>query len=213
MKQIAFYFDVISPYAYLAFHAMPESLQGNHVQVQYKPVLFGAILQHLGQLGPAEIPGKRTWTYQQVLWHAHQNKIPMQMMATHPFNPIGLLRLALACDAHGAPNRYVCNTLFNHVWRGGLDAADPLRLKELTEKLSPIRDPQSDEVKQELKNNTQHAIDLGIFGVPTFAIDEHLFWGFDALPMLNAYLNGDTWFASDEWRSSKSIPEGISRKR
>jgi 2-hydroxychromene-2-carboxylate isomerase len=213
MKQISFYFDVISPYAYLAFHAMPESLQGNHVQVQYKPVLFGAILQHLGQLGPAEIPGKRTWTYQQVLWHAHQNKIPMQMMATHPFNPIGLLRLALACDAHGAPNRYVCNTLFNHVWRGGLDAADPLRLKELTEKLSPIRDPQSDEVKQELKNNTQHAIDLGIFGVPTFAIDEHLFWGFDALPMLNAYLNGDTWFASDEWRSSKSIPEGISRKR
>ena len=213
MKQIAFYFDVISPYAYLAFHAMPESLQGNHVQVQYKPVLFGAILQHLGQLGPAEIPGKRTWTYQQVLWHAHQNKIPMQMMATHPFNPIGLLRLALACDAHGAPNRYVCNTLFNHVWRGGLDAADPLRLKELTEKLSPIRDPQSDEVKQELKNNTQHAIDLGIFGVPTFAIDEHLFWGFDALPMLNAYLNGDAWFASDEWRSSKNIPEGISRKR
>ena len=213
MKQIAFYFDVISPYAYLAFHAMPESLQGNHVQVQYKPVLFGAILQHLGQLGPAEIPGKRTWTYQQVLWHAHQNKIPMQMMATHPFNPIGLLRLALACDAHGAPNRYVCNTLFNHVWRGGLDAADPLRLKELTEKLSPIRDPQSDEVKQELKNNTQHAIDLGIFGVPTFAIDEQLFWGFDALPMLNAYLSGDEWFASDEWRSSKSIPEGISRKR
>jgi len=148
-----------------------------------------------------------------VLWHAHQNKIPMQMMATHPFNPIGLLRLALACDAHGAPNRYVCNNLFNHVWRGGLDAADPLRLKELTEKLSPIRDPQSDEVKQELKNNTQHAIDLGIFGVPTFAIDEHLFWGFDALPMLNAYLNGDAWFASDEWRSSKNIPEGISRKR
>jgi len=213
MKQISFYFDVISPYAYLAFHSIPESLQGHNVQVQYKPVLFGAILQHLGQLGPAEIPGKRTWTYQQVLWHAHQNKIPMQMTATHPFNPIGLLRLALACDAHGAPNRYVCNNLFNHVWRGGLDAADPLRLKELTEKLSPIRDPQSDEVKQELKNNTQHAIDLGIFGVPTFAIDEHLFWGFDALPMLNAYLNGDAWFASDEWRSSKNIPEGISRKR
>ena len=212
MKQIAFYFDVISPYAYLAFHAMPESLQGNHVQVQYKPVLFGAILQHLGQLGPAEIPGKRTWTYQQVLWHAHQNKIPMQMTATHPFNPIGLLRLALACDAHGAPNRYVCNTLFNHVWRGGLDAADPLRLKELTEKLSPIRDPQSDEVKQELKNNTQHAIDLGIFGVPTFAIDEQLFWGFDALPMLNAYLSGDEWFKSPQWLATHQTPIGIVRK-
>lgn len=212
MKQITFYFDVISPYAYLAFHAMTESLQEHHVQVQYKPVLFGAILQHLGQLGPAEIPGKRTWTYKQVLWHAHQHQIALQMPATHPFNPIGLLRLALACDANGSPNRYVCNTLFNHVWRSGLDAADPIRLKEITEKLSPTRDLQSNAVKQELKKNTQYALDRGIFGVPTFAVDEQLFWGFDSLPMLSAYLKGDKWFKSPQWLDADQIPIGIARK-
>jgi 2-hydroxychromene-2-carboxylate isomerase len=157
-------------------------------------VLFAGLLKHHGQLGPAEIPGKREWTYRQVLWQAHVHGIPMQMPAAHPFNPLGLLRLALACG----PNRYVCEQLFRHAWRGGLDAADPARLQALQQQLAPARDPGSDDVKAALKEAGAQAIAAGLFGVPTFAVDDKLFWGFDALPMLRAYLQGDPWFAG-EW--------------
>lgn len=59
MHAIDFYFDPISPFAYLAFHQLPKTLEGQSVVVRYKPVLFGAILQANGQKGPAEIAGKR----------------------------------------------------------------------------------------------------------------------------------------------------------
>ncbi len=193
MKPITFYLDFISPYAYLAFEQLPRALEGLSYQVEYRPVLFAGLLKHHGQLGPAEIAGKREWTYRQVLWLAHANGIPMQMPSAHPFNPLGLLRLALACG----PNRFVCETLLRHVWRGGADAADAGRLQALQQELAPPRDPGSDEVKNELKQATQAAIDRGLFGVPTLAVDDKLFWGFDALPMLRAYLQGDDWFAAN----------------
>src|SRR5215217_4827601 len=97
MKQITFYLDFLSPYAYLAFEKLPETLLGQSYAVDYKPALFAGMLKHHGQLGPAEVKPKRDWTYRQVLWLAHSHRIPMQMPAAHPFNPLPLLRLALAC--------------------------------------------------------------------------------------------------------------------
>lgn len=190
MKPITFYLDFISPYAYLAFEALPKALEGLSYSVDYRPVLFAGLLKHHGQLGPAEIPGKREWTYRQVLWQAHVHGIPMQMPAAHPFNPLALLRLALACG----PNRYVCETIFRHVWQGGADAADPGRLQVLQQQLAPARDPAGDAVKNALRDATAQAVADGLFGVPTFAVDGKLFWGFDALPMLRAWLQGDPWF-------------------
>jgi len=198
MKHINFYLDFISPYAYLAFEKLPQALMGHSYSVSYKPILFAALLKHHGQLGPAEIAGKRDWTYRQVLWLAHQHGVDLQLPAQHPFNPLGLLRLAIACSDAGQPNRYVCETLFHHVWQGGHDAADASRLQGLAEQLAPPRDINSDSVKNQLKANTDAAIAQGVFGVPTFEVDGKLFWGFDALPMLQAYLAGDAWFA-DTW--------------
>ena len=197
MKRITFWLDFISPYAYLAFEQLPLALEGLSYEVEYRPVLFAGLLKHHGQLGPAEIPGKREWTYRQVLWLAKANGLSMQMPSTHPFNPLGLLRLALACG----PNRYVCESIFRHVWRGGADAADAARLAQLRQQLAPTRDPSSDEVKNALKQATQDAIAAGLFGVPTFAVDDKLFWGFDSLAMLRAYLQGDEWFG-EPWREA-----------
>ena len=140
MKQITFYLDFISPYAYLAFDAMPHALMGLSYSVTYKPVLLGSLLAHHGQLGPAEIPAKRDWTYRHVLWQARQQGLALQMPAQHPFNPLSLLRLAVATDPNGHPNRYVCDTLFRHVWEGGADAADTARLAALVQQLAPERD-------------------------------------------------------------------------
>ena len=211
MKQISFYLDFISPYAYLAFEKLPQVLMGHSYSVTYKPVLFAALLKQHGQLGPAEIATKRDWTYRQVLWLAHKNGVELQMPASHPFNPLALLRLALACDPRGEPNRYVCESVFRHVWCGGAEATDPERLQALAQTLNPTRSPSSDEVKAQLKTHTDEALALGAFGVPALVVDDKLFWGFDALPMLRDYLDGDVWFAGPQWDSVAQLP-GLVRR-
>ena len=210
MKHITFYLDFISPYAYLAFEKLPQTLHGLSYSVDYRPVLFAAMLKHHGQLGPAEIGPKRDWTYRQVLWHAHAHAIPMQMPAAHPFNPLALLRLALACGEDGLINRYLAETVFRHVWCGGADAADAQRLAELAKQLNPKRDPAGDEVKSELKSNTDQAIARGVFGVPALVVDDKTFWGFDSLPMLRAWLDGDSWFDAN-WDPAVQRPVGVQR--
>lgn len=212
MKHITFYLDFISPYAYLAFERLPEALQGLSEQVGYCPILFAGLLKQYGQLGPAEIAPKRDWTHRQVLWLAHRHGIPLQMPASHPFNPLPLLRLAVACGENGLANRYVCETIFRHVWQGGADVADAERLEALQQALVPRREPGSDALKTELKSSTEQAIAAGLFGVPICAVDGKLFWGFDALPMLRAYLEGDAWFGGERGAPAR-IASGITRTR
>lgn len=213
MKHITFHFDVISPYAYLAFEQLPQALEGISYCMTYRPILFGAILQHFGQLGPAEIAPKRTWTYRQINWLAKQQGTPFQMPASHPFNPLGLLRLALACGQGGTCNRFIAETLFRHVWQGGQEASDAQRLQALTERLLPARSADDPVVKAELKANTDAAVAQGVFGVPTMEVDGQYFWGLDALPMLRAYLCGDDWFSGPAWRTAGDLPAAVVRKR
>lgn len=213
MKHITCYLDFISPYAYLAFEKLPSALLGLSYSVTYKPVLFAALLKHHGQLGPAEMAGKRDWTYRQVQWLAAEHGVALELPVSHPFNPLALLRLAVASDARGEPNRYVCETVFRHVWRGGADAADPVRLEALTQQLAPARPPEADSVKAQLRQHTEEAIANGVFGVPTFCVDGRVFWGLDALPMLRAWLEGHPWFASGAWEAAESLPAGVARNR
>jgi 2-hydroxychromene-2-carboxylate isomerase len=211
MKTIHFYVDFISPYAWLGFDALPRALEGISHRVMHKPVLFAAMLKHHGQLGPAEIPTKRDWTYRQVLWLARQQGTSLQLPALHPFNPLGLLRLATACDADGEPSRYVCEKIFRHVWCSGQDAADAERLAALTAELAPALDPGSAHVKQALQKHAQEAMDLGVFGVPSWVVDGRVFWGQDALPMLRAYLLGDAWFDGPDWQAPAQCGVGVRR--
>ena len=71
---------------------------------------------------------------------------------------------------------------------------------------------QDPDVKNQLKNNTERAIAKGVFGVPTFAIDDKLFWGLDALPMLRQYIEKDPLFDEAQWQSVEAIKSGITRK-
>ena len=204
MKHITFYLDFISPYAYLAFERLPEVMEGLSYSVSYKPVLIGALLKHHGQLGPAQVPPKREWTYRHALWLAHVNGVEMAMPAAHPYNPLPHLRLALGTTADGDISRYVAETIFRQVWRGGADASDPARLADLTSALQPQRD--AAEVRQQLKTNTDEAIAQGVFGVPALVVDQQMFWGFEGLAPLRAALDGDAWFDGAQWTDAGNRP-------
>jgi 2-hydroxychromene-2-carboxylate isomerase len=222
LKSITFYLDFISPFAWLALLRLPEALRGISYSVEYRPVVFGAMLKHHGQLGPAEIDPKRDWTYRQVLWLADSLGVPLHMPSEHPFNPLPLLRMAVAAapaHAPGAPSRWVCETVFRHVWEGGGDALNADRLQALESALEPQRALRGDgphnepeAIKVDLKANTDQAMAQGVFGVPSFMVDGKLFWGLDALPMLRAYLLGEPWFAGDAWNSVGSVRVGVARR-
>ena len=195
MKQLTFWFDPISPFAHLAFECLPEALAGLSYSVSYRPVLFAGLLKVWGQKGPAEIEPKRLWTFHHVAWLAHRHGIPLDVPAQHPFNPLALLRLMLACaPERSTPNRQVCEAVLRHVWRGGHDANDPARLYELTRQLAPQLDPNDSAIKERLRAETAEAVSRGVFGVPTIEVDGRLFWGLDSLDMLAAFLRGDPWF-------------------
>ena len=213
MKQITFFLDFISPYAYLAFKALPQALEGLSYSVRYQPVFLGGVLKARQQLGPAELPGKREWVYRQSQWLAHAQGVRLDLPSGHPFNPLGLLRLAVASDAQGLPNRYVCETLFRHVWEGGGDAADAARLQQLTEQLAPARDPNEDAERDQLKAPTESAIAEGVFGVPSYAVDGKVLWGLDALPMLRACVAGDPWFSEGHWDQAAALPSGLPARK
>jgi 2-hydroxychromene-2-carboxylate isomerase len=223
LHEIDFFYDPISPYAHLAFERLPQALAGLSVVVRYKPVLFAALLKAHGQLGPAEIPSKRDWTYRQVLWLAQHHGVRLEMPAAHPFNPLPLLRLGLATatdDAPGETNRYVTEALFHLVWHGGADPVDPTRLAALQERLQdhmrqrqkPWLAPEGDEVKARLRRNTDEALALGLFGVPSVVAGGRVFWGLDALPMLRESLDGAAWFQGEAWDSVTRLPVGVQRR-
>lgn len=212
MKHITFHLDFISPYACLAFEQLPKALEGISYSVDYKPLLFAALLKHHGQLGPAEIAPKRDWTYRHVMWLADKLGVQMHMPASHPFNPLPLLRLAMACSTNaGDTNRFVCEQIFRHVWTSGADMADAAQFDTLVAQSRPRHDLRSDVIKNCLRAHTEAAISKGIFGVPTFEVDDKIFWGFDALPMLRDYLLGKPWFAGDAWQAASQVVVGAIR--
>ena len=212
MTPVDFWFDPVSPYAYLAFERLPEAFVGLSYRVAYRPIVFGALLKAFAHKGPAEIEPKRAWTFRQVHWLGHRAGIAIDTPARHPFNPIVLSRLTWAtAPEHGTPGRFACEQVLRHVWRGGADAEDPERVAALAAQLAPRVDPAADANKQRLREATDSALARGVFGVPTLGIADKLFWGFDALDMAAAFMRGDPWFDAPHWQREGAARPGIKR--
>ena len=207
MKKLDWYFDFISPFSYLQselLHTLPAD-----VDINYKPVLFAGLLTHWDNKGPAEIPPKRTWTFEHCAWIAGKNGIPMTMPPHHPFNPLPLLRLCIALGN----GEDVVRRLFRFVWREGKVPTDGVAWQALLEEMGATPDMlDAPEVKQQLRANGESAIAANVFGVPTAVVDNRCFWGLDSTDMLIAYLRGDPFFSSEQLRQAQSLPQGIHRK-
>ena len=207
MRQVNWYFDFISPYSYFGIYELERLGAGVHIE--YRPVLFAGLLNHWGQRGPAEIPGKRTWTYRWCTWYAAQHGIPFKFPQAHPFNPLGYLRLAIAADCAPAAIRRI----FERLWTTGADASDPRILEELAASLGIAREQLADtRVKESLRANTDAAIGEGVFGVPSLVVDGEVFWGADATDFALAYLADVSVLDNEEMRRVSTLPVGAERK-
>ncbi|MDB5987001.1 MAG: oxidoreductase [Nevskia sp.] len=207
MRSADWYFDFTSPFAYFASLRLDEMASKTALRVH--PILFAGLLNHWGQKGPAEIAGKREWTYRWCVWFAQQHGIPFKAPASHPFNPVSYLRLAIAADC----TPLALHTIFEAIWTTGADATDPTLVVELAQRLQ-IDPAQLAEqrLKDALRSETDQAIARGVFGVPTLAIDGELFWGADAIDFALACYADPTLLDSDEMRRVKNLPVGVARK-
>ena len=207
---VSWVFDVISPFAWLSFHDLarlpPE------VELRFVPVLLAGMLSHFGQKGPAEIPSKRRFTYRFVLWRARQMGLPLRFPPAHPFNPLAALRLVVAAGS----NRRAASVVLAAVFRDGRDVTDPKVIADLARQLEladaerAVSDPA---VKQQLRDNTDWAISLGVFGVPTLVIGEELFWGQDAFDMALDYLTRGETFRDPQMQAIEALRVGVERRR
>ena len=208
--QAHWYFDFISPFSYLQLGKLREWRK--RIDITPVPVAFGAMLKHHGNIGPAEIPGKREFTYRFVQWQAEQAGIALRFPPAHPFNPLAALRL---CIAAGTSWESV-EAIFNHLWRDGHAGSNAAELAEIGRVLG-LADVEnasnSEEIKMQLRANTETAIAAGVFGVPTLRVGNELFWGNDASAMIEDWLAHPDRFANPEYARIANLPTGIQRRR
>src|SRR5258708_23253291 len=162
--QAHWYFDFISPFSYLQLGKVLA--WRTRLDITPVPILFGAVLQHHGQLGPAEIRGKREFTYRIVQWQAEHEGVSLRFPPTHPFNPVTALRLCIAAETSWT----AIEAIFGHIWRDGRPAVTPADLADVGRMLgveNVENAANAPEVKARLRANTEGAIAAGVFGVPT----------------------------------------------
>lgn len=200
------YFDFISPFAYLQWPKV-RALMAEHAIVPV-PILLAAVLDARGQKGPAEIPSKREFTYRHVLWQAREAGVPLRFPPRHPFNPLPALRLCIAAGASPAS----IDAIFDWIWARG-NAADTMKSLESVRELLglPPGVTDSSEVKAMLRTCTEIALTAGVFGVPTLALGNSLFWGNDAHAFAVAALRDPALLEETEMRRVVELPVGVQR--
>jgi len=183
-KSIDFYFDFISPYSYLAHKKIKFIQTKNKIIFNYKPILIGGLHNLQGITAPAFIKPKLKHMVNDCGLIAKKNNFDFFWNSKFPINSLNIMRGYLFINAD-LKSLYL-DIIFDAYWKDNLDTSIDKILKPLFKKsnidldlfLEGIRDYK---IKDELKKVTQEAHDKEIFGAPTFAINNKIFWGQDRL--------------------------------
>jgi 2-hydroxychromene-2-carboxylate isomerase len=190
---VTFYFDPVSPYAWLAAKAIAR-IEAAGAQVVFQPVLFAALLNAHGNKGPAEIPAKRQYIFRDVMREAAREGLAFKGPPGHPFNPLQAMRMCLALTRQDERRKFAI-AVMKACWEQGEDVSDAAVLLRVaascglsgTALQSAVQQPA---VKMQLAADTEQAIADGVFGVPTFRVGDELFWGADRIEALLRHLQG-----------------------
>src|SRR5262245_52016031 len=194
MPSIQFYFDYESPNAYLAWTQLPQLARRYGYDVEPIAILYAALLDANGQIGPGEQPTKGRWMFKNILRKAALLGVRLNSPAFLPFNPLLALRVTLLAP-EPEQHRALITALFEAVWVRGLHVSDPRVVEQVADEIglpgrALVEQAQSAEVKQQLRARTDEAIAKGVFGVPSMTVGNELFWGYDGFTYLELAIAG-----------------------
>jgi len=217
VTSLDFYFDYLSPFAFFAWRDIGQLCEKYQLELRAHPVVFGKLLDHWGQLGPAEIIPKRDWVSRYCLRYAVLHGFEYNPPRFHPFNPLPALRLSLK-EVSGAQQLAVIDALFHAGWTRGEDLGDLDNLIAILERAGIDADGLDEKiteqaVKDTLAGETSSAIARGVFGVPTMIVGDQLFWGNDQFEHIGLLLEGKDPLDSQKHKSLKSRLRKIDRKK
>lgn len=217
MRKVRFFFDFISPYAWLALEQAGSFAAENAVRWELVPISYGALLSATGLVGPVETPAKREYTFDDVVRCAQMDGLEIVGPPTHPFRSLEALR-AMTLFARDAQALELARRLAAAAWADGRDLTEVSVIESVLSDLGLDGDGiagriSEQDCKQALIRNTEEALDAGVFGVPTFEFEGELFWGRDRMPHLAERLWGN--LRPSRHRSSAMLtrPSGVERQR
>ena len=194
MKQVEFFFDVGSPYSYLAYHQLPKIAAAAGAAIVWRPMLLGGVFQATGNSSPAAIPVKAQHSLTDLARWAGHFGIPFVPNPYFPINTLQLMRGATGMQLRGDDEfqRYLA-AVFSAMFERPRNLGAPDELKEVLEaaSIAPalfIEVSTDDRVKEKLRKDTEEAVARGVFGAPTFFVGEEMFWGQDRLQFVAAAL-------------------------
>lgn len=190
MKRVDFYFDLSSPYSYMAATQIGAVAARAGATVAWKPMVLHAVFKATGNTMPARVEAKARFMLADLArWSAHYG-VPFRMSSHFPANTIKAMRLVLVDEARAGE---VALAGFRAMWVDDLDVNDAAVLRQVASAggldpdraLAAIEEPA---IKDQLRANTDEAIARGAFGAPAMFVGDELFWGNDRLHFVEAAL-------------------------
>ena len=184
-KSIDFYFDFISPYTFISFEQIKFLKFKQNFKFKLKPVLLGGLHNLHKITAPAFIPAKAKFMIRDCKMVSEKYKINFKFNSYFPIKTVDLMRGVLIAEEDGIANNYI-NKIFEAMWFSGLNLNDQqvidklLKNLEINPKTFSLR-LSNQNLKDELKKRTQEAYVKGVFGAPTFVVNNKVFWGQDRL--------------------------------
>ena len=185
IKSFEFYFDFGSPYSFIAHKQIRKIEKENAIKIKYMPILLGALLKASGIKSNADIPIKGKYMIKDCKLCAEKNNIIFKFNNYFPILSLNLMRCALIAEKKGFAQNFI-NKVFDSIWKDGLNLNDNNIVEKLLKNLdiNPklfLLEANQQKNKDELKKRTDDAHKKGVFGVPTFLINNKMFWGQDRL--------------------------------
>jgi len=185
IKSLDFYFDFVSPYSFLAHKEIKKLEKKNLIKVQYKPILLGGLHNLHGIKAPAFIPSKAKFMIRDCKLVAEKKKIKFKFNSYFPIKTVNLMRGVFIAREDEFESYYI-DIIFESIWRDGLNMNDQnivdkiLKNTEINPKTFFLR-ASGQSVKNALRKKTDEAFEKGVFGAPTFLVNNKIFWGQDRL--------------------------------
>ena len=184
-KPIDFYFDFVSPYSFISFQKIKTLKFKQDFKFRLKPILLGGLHNLHKITAPAFIPAKAKFMIRDCKMICEKNKINFKFNSYFPIKTVDLMRGVLIAEEDGIASIYI-DKIFESLWVSGFNLNDQqiidkvLKNLNINPKTFSLR-LSNQNIKDELKKRTQEACDKGIFGAPTFLVNNKVFWGQDRL--------------------------------